>query len=49
MNFDKAARHYAKQKAAKVKRPTMKERLKQYEVWVEELRRRSEKNDEKEF
>lgn len=49
MNFDTAARHYAKQKAAKVKRPTMKERLKQYEVRVEELRRRSEKDDQKTF
>lgn len=49
MNFDTAARHYAKQKAAKVKRPTMKERLREYEVWVEELRRDSAKDDQKEF
>lgn len=49
MDFDTAARHYAKQKAPKIKKPTIKERLKQYEAWAKEVRRNSLNDDHKTF
>ena len=49
MDFDKAARHYMKQKAAKVKRLTIKERMAVYAAWVEDLRREGVKDDQKTF